>query len=207
MNSIALYTSFPGRHVHADTNLISLGSIQPCTHTHARTHTHTHTLFAHILISNTVYSLVINFIQLSELGHSGENENVQASKRLQREFEPGLLQLRVWRSTAELSCSTGASRVVQHQRQYIELDVSTLFTDLPFVDEWLWMENGKQMRWFLIYTQVRQVYIIYSAASWFYIITINLYLNLYTQSCHYVFRSFTGSLVIWLKPQAGIHDE
>ena len=44
-----------------------------------------------------------SFIQLSELGHRGENENSEASKqRQQRGFEPMIPQFRVWHSTAEL---------------------------------------------------------------------------------------------------------
>ena len=34
-----------------------------------------------------------SFVQLSELGHRGENENAQASKQQQRGFEPGLSRL------------------------------------------------------------------------------------------------------------------
>ena len=34
-------------------------------------------------------------MQLSELGHDGENENAQASKQQQGGFEPGLSRLRV----------------------------------------------------------------------------------------------------------------
>ena len=49
-------------------------------------------------ISNTFPSLSIarySFIQLSELGHLGEKENVQSLKQQQRGFEPRLSRLRV----------------------------------------------------------------------------------------------------------------
>ena len=47
-----------------------------------------------------------SFIQLSELGRCGENENAKALKQQQRGVEPGLSRLRVRHSTAELPSST-----------------------------------------------------------------------------------------------------
>ena len=41
------------------------------------------------------YIASYSFIPLSELGRRGANENVQASKRQQRGFEPGRYRLRV----------------------------------------------------------------------------------------------------------------
>ena len=38
-------------------------------------------------------------------GDNGENEHAQVLKQQQRGFEPGLSRLRVWHSTAELTCS------------------------------------------------------------------------------------------------------
>ena len=73
---------------HSDTNLTSLRSIQPCCN---------YSSFTHIFLTARY-----TFIQLSELGHHGENENAQASKWHKRGFEPGLFRLRVWHSTAEL---------------------------------------------------------------------------------------------------------
>ena len=43
-----------------------------------------------------------SFIQLSELGRRGENENARSLKQHQRGFEARLSRLRVWHSTAEL---------------------------------------------------------------------------------------------------------
>ena len=54
----------------------------------------------------TVYTQVHSFIQLSELGHLGENENVKASKKQQRGFEPAGSRLRARYSTAEQPRST-----------------------------------------------------------------------------------------------------
>ena len=53
------------------------------------------------------------FIHLSELGHRGENENDQASKRQQRGLQPGLSRLRVRRSTAELPHSTQTCSILK----------------------------------------------------------------------------------------------
>ena len=66
-----LYTSRPGRPVHSDTNSTS------------GKHS------SHAAIMREDYSLIFflpfiarySFIQLSELGHRGENENAKASKR------------------------------------------------------------------------------------------------------------------------------
>ena len=68
----ALHFSSPGRPVHSDTNSSSLGSIlatqQLCTKT---------------ILSNFYHSIArYSFIQLSELGHHGENENALTLKRL-----------------------------------------------------------------------------------------------------------------------------
>ena len=66
----ALYTLSPGRHVHSDTNSASPGSIQPCC----------------ILCEDYIFTFPspsiarYSFIQLSELGHRGGNENAQTSK-------------------------------------------------------------------------------------------------------------------------------
>ena len=42
-------------------------------------------------ISTTLYIAKYSFIQLSELGHRGENENAKASKQQQGGFEPVIL--------------------------------------------------------------------------------------------------------------------
>ena len=63
----ALYTLPPGRPVHSGTNLTSLGNIL-ATQDYSL-------IFPPLPIA--MYSL----IQLSEQGHSGENENSQTSKR------------------------------------------------------------------------------------------------------------------------------
>ena len=47
-----------------------------------------------------------SFIQLSELGRRGDNEDTLTSKQYQRGFELWLSRLRVRRSTAEISRST-----------------------------------------------------------------------------------------------------
>ena len=52
-----------------------------------------------------------SFIQLSELGHNGENENAQSSKRQQSGFEPGLSRLRVRHSTTVLMRSTEVTQM------------------------------------------------------------------------------------------------
>ena len=93
----ALYTSPTGRHVHSDTYLASRESIKPYRNCG------TNTIHSHI--STAVYSRY-SFIQLSELGHRGDNENARASKRQQRGFEPVHPQLRVRCSTTELLRST-----------------------------------------------------------------------------------------------------
>ena len=69
----ALHFSSPGRSVNSDINSASLGSIPD----------------SHASITREYYSLTFpllsivrcSFIQLSELGHRGENENAQTSKR------------------------------------------------------------------------------------------------------------------------------
>ena len=54
-----------------------------------------------------------SFIQLSALGHHGENENAQTSKRLQKGgFKPGLSPLRVGNFTTELFLLKHSSQVI-----------------------------------------------------------------------------------------------
>ena len=62
--------------VHSDTNSTSLGSIPATQQLRAMT---THSLFPPLCV------VMYSFIQLSELGHRGENENAEASKWQQRE--------------------------------------------------------------------------------------------------------------------------
>ena len=90
-----VYTSPPGRPFHSNTNSTPRGSINPIT---ARL------LFIHIIPSLSIASY--SFIQLSELGHHGENENVQASKWQESGFEPGPPLFIVQHSTVEQPCST-----------------------------------------------------------------------------------------------------
>ena len=70
---MSIYVSPPGRPVHSNTNLASLGA------------------FSHAAITNENYSLIFpplsvarySFIQLSELSNHGENEITRASKQYQ----------------------------------------------------------------------------------------------------------------------------
>ena len=61
----------PGRPDHSGTNSTSLGSIQPCRN-YCKETFHRH--FHRCLYPGT-------HLQLSELGHCGENENARASKQ------------------------------------------------------------------------------------------------------------------------------
>ena len=67
------YTSRPGRTVHSNTNLLSLGCIQSLLHEDYS--------FTYLLLSIAGYS----FIQLSELRQCGVNEIAKASKWQQEE--------------------------------------------------------------------------------------------------------------------------
>ena len=69
----------PGRPVHSDSNSTSLGSI-PATLLTARTQ------FIHNFTFPPLSIARYSFIQLSELGHRGENGNDQSSKRQQRVY-------------------------------------------------------------------------------------------------------------------------
>ena len=86
----------PGRLVHSDTNPTSLRSIQ------LRCILRKDYLQTFPPLSIAIYS----FMYMSELGHRGENENVQTLKQQQRGFETKLSQLRVQYYTAELLHST-----------------------------------------------------------------------------------------------------
>ena len=77
-----LYASPPSRSVNFGTNTASLGIIKSCWLLHEDYS------FTYTPLSIAWYS----FIQLSELGHRGENENAQTSKRQQRGFEPGSVE-------------------------------------------------------------------------------------------------------------------
>ena len=72
----ALYTSPPGRPVHSGTNSTSLRSILAKLQLRARRLISNHSHFHHFSIAR--YSV----IQLSKLGHCGENKNAQALKLL-----------------------------------------------------------------------------------------------------------------------------
>ena len=84
-----------GRPHYSDTNSTSLWSIRSCCNYCA------YFSLTFPPLSRTKYS----FVQLSQLGHRGDNENVQASKWQQRGFEPGLSRffLRVPSRTTHMS--------------------------------------------------------------------------------------------------------
>ena len=67
------------------------------------------------------------FIQLSELGHSGENKNAQASKQHQRGFEPRLPRLSVCHSTAELQRSDKKTLCTSLLKSHAPLQIPTQF--------------------------------------------------------------------------------
>ena len=120
----ALYSSPPGRPVHSDTNSTSLGSIQPyCNYKYYS--------LTFPLLSIARYS----FIQLNELGHCGEIENAQASKRWQKGFEPGISRLRVRHSTAELSRSTITPQFCRHTSSKCSIITKfpVVFLDFPCI--------------------------------------------------------------------------
>ena len=93
----ALYSSHSGRPAHSGTNSTSLGR-----HTSITREDYSHT-FPPLSIAR--YS----FIQLSQLGYGGDNENAQSSKWQQRVFEPELSRFRARNSTAPLHTGYKAS--------------------------------------------------------------------------------------------------
>ena len=68
-----LCTSPPGRPVHSDNNSTSLGSIPAMQHYNAR----------RLSTFPPLYMASNSFIQLSELGHHGDNEYAKTSKQCQ----------------------------------------------------------------------------------------------------------------------------